>query len=303
MPETRRGLVFGVAAYAMWGFFPLYWALLGETGALELLAARVTFSLAVMVVLVLALRRVADLCALARDRRTRWLLTVAAVLISLNWGTFIWGVNNERVLEVSLGYFITPLVSVLLGVLAFGERLRASQWLACALALVAVVVLALDYGRFPWVGIALALSFGFYGLVKKRADVGAVVSLTYETLVMVPVAAGYLVWLGLVGEASYLSMGPGKLALLAFSGLLTALPLLCFGAAATRVTLTTMGLLQYIAPTLQFAVGVIAFSEPLPASRLAGFALVWLALVVFTLEAWRHHRRQLRLAAVASSAA
>src|SRR5690606_18879919 len=150
VPETRRGLLFGVAAYAMWGFFPLYWRLLEETGALELLAARVTFSLLVMVVLVLALRRLETFGAMVRDRRLRWLLTMAAVLISGNWFMFIWGVNNGRVLEISLGYFITPLVSVLLGVVVLRERLRATQWAAAALALVAVVVLALDYGRLPW---------------------------------------------------------------------------------------------------------------------------------------------------------
>jgi len=303
VPETRRGLLFGVAAYAMWGFFPLYWRLLEETGALELLAARVTFSLLVMVVLVLALRRLETFGAMVRDRRLRWLLTMAAVLISGNWFMFIWGVNNGRVLEISLGYFITPLVSVLLGVVVLRERLRATQWAAAALALVAVVVLALDYGRLPWVGITLALTFGFYGLLKKQANVGAVESLAYETLVILPVAAGYLIWLGAVGEASYLDMGPGTFVLLAGSGLLTALPLLCFGGAATRVTLTTMGLLQYIAPTLQFLIGVLIFSEALPLSRLAGFVLVWTALVVFTVDAWRHRRRQLRLGALASSAA
>src|SRR5690606_21949164 len=180
---------------------------------------------------------------------------------------------------------------------------RATQWAAAALALVAVVVLALDYGRLPWVGITLALTFGFYGLLKKQANVGAVESLAYETLVILPVAAGYLIWLGAVGEASYLDMGPGTFVLLAGSGLLTALPLLCFGGAATRVTLTTMGLLQYIAPTLQFLIGVLIFSEALPLSRLAGFVLVWTAQVVFTVDAWRHRRRQLRLGALASSAA
>ncbi|MDP9820702.1 EamA family transporter RarD [Nocardioides massiliensis] len=303
MPETRRGLLFGVAAYAMWGFFPLYWRLLEETGALELLAARVTFSLLVMVVLVLGLRKLERFRALVRDRRLRRLLTLAAVLISVNWFVFIWGVNNGRVLEISLGYFITPLVSVLLGVVVLRERLRRTQWAATGLAVLAVVVLAIDYGRLPWVGVALALSFGFYGLLKKQANVGAVESLAYETLVILPVAVTYLIWLGAIGEASYLDMGPGTMLLLVGSGLLTALPLLCFGGAATRVTLTTMGLLQYIAPTLQFLIGVLVFSEALPLSRLAGFVLVWTALVVFTVDAWRNHRRQLRLGALASSAA
>jgi len=287
----------------MWGFFPLYWALLDATGALELLAARVTFSLLVMALLLAVLRRVAHLRTALRDPRRVALLSVAAVLISVNWFTFIWGVNNGRVIEVSLGYFITPLVSVLLGVVVLGERLRRLQWVAVGIATLAVVVLTVDYGRVPWVAVTLASTFGLYGLVKKTAAVGAVESLVYETAVVVPVALGFLVWIGVAGTASYLDLGPGGLLLLASSGVVTALPLICFGAAAVRVSLTTIGLLQYLGPTIHFVLGLTVFDEALPTTRLVGFCLVWSALAVFTVEAWRHRRRQLRLAALASSGA
>lgn len=301
MPETRRGFLLGAAAYGMWGLFPLYWPLLDPAGAVEILAHRIVWSLLVMAALVLVLRRGRRLRWLLSSPRRLTLLTIASVVIGLNWGMFIWGVNNERVVEVSLGYFINPLVTVLIGVVVLKERLRTPQWVALGIAAVAVIGLTVEYGRLPWVAIVLAFSFGTYGLMKKKADSGAVESLTFETAVLTPVALGYLAWLTLQGGSHAGSEGALHLALLAGTGVVTAIPLICFGAAATRISLTTIGLLQYMTPSLQFAIGVFLYGEPMPPTRLAGFLLVWVALAVFTVDAVRNRRRQLRRAAEAAA--
>ncbi len=301
MSDQRRGLALGLAAYLLWGAFPLYWPLLEPSGPVEILAHRMVWSLVVMGLLVLLLRRTTALRALLRDRRRAALLTVAAATITLNWGVFIYGVNSDRVVETSLGYFINPLVTVLLGVLVLHERLRRPQWAALAIGFVAVVVLTVDYGRPPVLALVLAFSFGTYGLVKKAANAGAIESLAFETAVIAPFALGYLAWLGASGGAHFASEGAGHVALLVASGLVTATPLLLFGAAATRVSMTSLGLLQYLTPVLHFALGVTVFGEHMPAGRWAGFALVWLALAVFTVEALRHRRRSLARAAEASA--
>lgn len=301
MTETRRGFWLGVAAYSLWGVFPLYWPLLEPAGSLELLAHRVFWSMVVMVVATVALRRTAPLRALFRHRRTLRLLTFAAVVISVNWLAYIWGVTHDHVVETSLGYFINPLVTVLMGVVLLGERLRPWQWVAMGIATVAVLGLTVEYGRPPWVALVLAFTFGTYGLVKKTANASAVDSLTVETLVLAPVAAAYLVWLALTGEQQLTGHGAGHVLLLMSAGVVTAVPLVCFGGAATRVSMTTLGLLQYLAPTLQFALGVAILGEPMPPMRWAGFTLVWVALVVFTVESLTHHRRNLARAAEAAA--
>lgn len=301
MPESRRGLLLGALAYTLWGTFPLYWRLLEPAGAVELLAHRIVWSSITMVLILVAWRRVPQLRALLGDRRRLLLIGAAAVVITFNWGGYIWGVNNGRVVETSLGYFINPLVTVLMGVLILGEHLRRLQWIAMAIALVAVIVLAVDYGRPPWIALLLAFSFGTYGLLKKQAGVGAVESITVETLVLTPVALAYVVWLTSTGGSSFGSHGLGHAALFTTTGLITAVPLMLFGAAAIRVSMVSLGLLQYLAPTIQFALGILVFHEAMPASRWIGFALVWLALVIFTVEALNHRRRQLRLVAHASA--
>ena len=297
--ESSRGFVLGAAAYTMWGLFPLYWPLLEPAGAVEILAHRVAWSLVTMVALVFLVRRTRSMRALLADRRARLILTGAALVIAVNWGTYIWGVNNEHVVETSLGYFINPLVTVLMGVVFLSERLRPLQWVALGIAAVAVVGLTVEYGRPPWVALALAFSFGLYGLAKKQAAAGAVESLTLETVVLTPVALGYIGYLAWSGTSEFGSNGPGHVVLMALTGVVTAIPLICFGAAATRVSLTTIGLLQYLAPTIQFALGVLLFGEPMPTMRWVGFGLVWVALVIFTVEAVNHRRRQLRLTAEA----
>ncbi len=285
----------------MWGLFPLYWPLLEPAGAVEILAHRIFWSMAVMAGLIVVLGRTPQLRRVLASRRTRSILALAALVIAVNWGTYIWGVNNEHVVETSLGYFINPLVTVLMGVVILGERLRTLQWVAMAIATVAVIGLTIELGRPPWVALILAFSFGSYGLAKKKANAGAVESLTVETFVLAPVAAGYILWLMSRGSSSFGHEGIGHVALIIGTGVVTAIPLICFGAAATRVSMTTLGLLQYLAPTFQFALGVFLFGEPMPTMRWIGFMLVWVALVIFTFEAVNHRRRQLRLTAEAAA--
>jgi chloramphenicol-sensitive protein RarD len=300
--EHRRGFLLGVAAYSMWGLFPLYWRLLEPAGAVEILAHRVAWSAVTMIVLIVLLRRTTQLLAITRDRRVLLLLTAASVVIAFNWGGFIYGVNSGRVVEVSLGYFINPLVTVLLGVLVLGERLRPWQWGAIGIAGVAVVILTVDYGHPPWIALLLACSFGSYGLAKKKAGVEAVESLTFETLLLTPLALGYIVWLSAHGDSNFGSHGAGHAVLLTTTGLVTAVPLICFGGAAIRIPMTTLGLLQYLAPTIQFVLGLVVFDEAMTTVKWIGFGLVWLALAIFTIDATRsRRRRQLELVAEASA--
>lgn len=301
MAEQRRGFFLGAAAYTIWGVFPLYFPLLEPSGAVEILAHRVFWSLATMLLFVLVFGRVRHLRTVLAHRRTFGILSLAAVVIAINWGTYIWGVNNGHVVEASLGYFINPLVTVMMGVLILGERLRSLQWVALGVALVAVVVLAFEYGRPPWVALVLAFSFGSYGLAKKKANVGAIESLTVETMLLAPIAGFYILWLVSQGTSTFGTEGAGHSALLVSTGIVTAIPLIFFGAAATRVTLTTIGLLQYLAPIFQFAIGVLIYDEEMPVMRWVGFGLVWIALAMFTYEAVTHRRRQLRLTAQATA--
>src|SRR3954447_21194943 len=281
----------------MWGAFPLYWPLLEPAGAFEILAHRIVWSLGTMGVLVVALGRTAAFGRVVADRRVAGLLTLAAGVITINWATYIWGVNNGHVVETSLGYFINPLVTVLMGVFILGERLRPWQWAALSVAGLAVVVLTVDYGRPPWVALVLAFSFGSYGLCKKQANAPAVESLTVETMVIGPLALAYLGWLGLHGGSNFGNHGVGHALLFITTGIVTAVPLVCFGGAATRVPMVTLGLLQYLAPIFQFALGILYFHEDMPVGRWIGFGLVWAALAVFTVESLRHRRTTLRLAA------
>jgi chloramphenicol-sensitive protein RarD len=290
------GFAAGAAAYILWGLFPLYWPLLAPAAAVEILAHRIVWS-AVFAVLVLAptigFRWVATL-----GRRRARLLAFAAVLLTLNWGTFIYGVNSGQVVEVSLGYFINPLITVALAVGVLHERLRRAQWAAVAIGFVAVAVLAVDYGRPPWIAIVLAVSFGLYGLIKKQAGVDGVQSFAFESALIAPPALAYLLWIGHTGAGTFTSDGAGHAALLASAGVVTAVPLMLFGAAAIRVRLSTLGLLQYLAPILQLAIGVFVDGEAMPLSRLAGFALVWVALIVFTADALRGGRERALVGAV-----
>jgi chloramphenicol-sensitive protein RarD len=283
MSRLRSGLAAGVAAYLLWGLFPLYWPLLEPAAPVEILAHRVVWSLAFLVLVLAAIRGFGFVRGL--DGRQLRLLAIAAVLITVNWGMFIYAVNSDRVVESSLGYFINPLVTVALAVVFLHERLRPRQRLAVAIAAVAVLVLTIDYGHPPWISLTLAFSFGTYGLVKKRADVDGTQSLTVETALLFAPALAYLVWLGATGEGTFTSEGPGHVALLAGGGITTAVPLMLFGAAAVRIPLATVGLLQYITPTMHFLIGVLLYGEDMPLSRLAGFSLVWVALALLATDA------------------
>jgi chloramphenicol-sensitive protein RarD len=290
----RKGTAYGIAAYGIWGLFPLYWPLLKPAGPGEILAHRIMWSL-IVVVAMLAVRRHWSWVRTVTPKRLG-LLALAAVLVSVNWGMYIYGVNTGHTIETALGYFINPLISVVLGVVVFRERLRVLQWSAVGLGALAVVVLTIDYGRLPWIALVLACSFGMYGLLKKFANTPSAESLTIETAVLLLPALGYTLTLHAHGEASFGHAGPSQAALLVGAGVVTAIPLMMFNGAAIRIPMSTIGMLQYLAPTLQFLIGLLVQHEAMPASRWIGFLLVWGALMVLTFDGLRSSRLQRRSA-------
>ncbi|MFB9522280.1 EamA family transporter RarD [Streptomyces cremeus] len=274
----------------MWGVVPLFWPLLKPAGAVEILAHRMVWSLGVVVIALLFVRRWAWIRELLRRPEKLGLIALAAAVITVNWGLYIWSVNSGHVVEASLGYFINPLVTIAMGVLLLGERMRPLQWTAVGIGAAAVLVLAVGYGQPPWISLVLAFSFATYGLVKKKVNLGGLESLAAETAVLFLPALGYLLFLGASGGLAFGGHGVGHASLLVATGLVTAVPLVCFGAAAVRVPLSTLGLLQYLAPVFQFVLGVVYFREEMPLERWAGFALVWLALTLLTWDAIRTAR-------------
>ncbi len=297
MSDERRGYGYGLIAYAMWGVFPIYFKLLRPSPPLEILAHRVIWSVLFISLLVTWQRDWRFLPQLVRSPRVFGLISLAALLIGINWATYIYGVNSSHVVETALGYFITPLVVVLLGVTVQHERLRGWQWAAVAIGALAVAVLAIDYGRLPYIALVLAASFGSYSLIKKRLGLPPAQGLLVESLLLAGPALGYLAWLTAAGGAKFGHVSSMHTSLLVFAGVATAVPLLLFAAAANRVPLVGLGILQYVAPILQLASGVLIFHEPMPAARLAGFGLVWIALIIFTVDGIRAGRRQSALVA------
>ena len=291
MTPRKLGYLYGIGAYVLWGFFPLYMRLLRPASPLEILAHRIVWSVVFVALVLAAMRNRSFLRALLRRPRALAALGIAAALVALNWGTYIYGVNSERVVETSLGYFVNPLVVVLLGVFVLRERLRPAQWAAIGVGGAAVVVLTVDYGRPPYLALVLSFTFAGYGLVKKRLGLPAAQGLFVESAVLALPALAYLAWLGGTGQAAFGAVSAGHTALLVSAGAATAIPLLMFAGAANRLPFTSLGMLQYLAPILQLGCGVIIFHEPMPPARLAGFALVWLALAVFTVDAVRAARR------------
>ncbi len=272
-----------------WGLCPGFFLLLLPASAPEILAHRFVWSAVFLLVLLAAVHRLGDLRRLTA--RTWLQLLAASVLIAINWGTYIWAVTHGHVVDAALGYFINPLISVALGVVIFRERLNRWQLLALALAVIAVAVLTAELGQVPYIALVLAVSFGLYGLIKKVVDADPRVSVTVETLWALPVAAGYLIWLQVAHQAHFVNYGAAHTALLLLAGPVTAIPLLLFAAAAQRLPLVTLGLLFYLNPGLQMAWGVLIGHEPMPVGRWLGFALIWVALVVFTADAlWRARR-------------
>lgn len=273
--------------------FPLYFALLDQVAPLEVVAHRIIWTL-VFLIIVISIARNWVSVKRALNRRTLLILLGAAVFISINWLVYVYAVATDQVVQASLGYFVNPLISVALGVILLRERLRRMQWIAVGIALVAVAILTVSYGALPWISLTLGFSFGIYGLLKKLANVGSTESLVIETAALAPFALLLMgVWEA-DGQAAFVLDGWQISVLLILLGPVTALPLLAFGGAATRIPLSTLGVLQYITPILQFAIGVFIFNEAMPASRWLGFVFVWSALVVFSTDAYRHSRRQSR---------
>jgi chloramphenicol-sensitive protein RarD len=293
--DERRGTLYAIAAYGLWGLLPLYLVALRPAGATEILAHRIIWSLVLLLGVLAVLRRWTWLRH--APRRSVLGLSLAAVLIAVNWGTYIYGATTGRVVEVSLGYYINPLVSVLLGVVILRERLRPVQWVAVGIGTAAVAVLTWDYGRPPWFALILAFSFGCYGLIKKLVGAPPVEGMAIETAALFLPALAWLGFLEADGQAAFAQGSLVTTLLLVGCGVITAVPLLLFAGAANRVSLTVLGITQYIAPTLQLLLGVTVFHEPMPPTRLAGFGLVWVALVVFTADALAHTRRVNRAAA------
>ena len=290
----RSGLLYGAGAYVMWGLFPAFFPLLKPAGAGEILAHRVIWSFAAMVVVVAAARRLGDIKAI--DRRTWLLLIAASALISVNWLIFVYAVNNGHVVDAALGYFINPLVSIALGMVIFRERLNGWQFTALAIAVTAVLIFTVQLGQPPVVGLGLAFSFGLYGAVKKVVRTDPRVSVGIEAAIATPFAVGYLVVLQATGGGTLAGHGALHVVLLILSGVLTALPLLLFAAAAQRLAMVSLGLLFYVNPAMQLSWGVLVGGEPMPPMRWLGFALIWLALSVFTVDALRRARIQRRVA-------
>jgi chloramphenicol-sensitive protein RarD len=293
--RQRDGFLAAAAAYGLWGLLPAYFVALDPSGPVEILALRIVLSLVFCLVILAIMRRLSRTTALLRDRNILKLSALAAVLILINWSVYVYASLNQFIVEAALGYFINPLVTVALGVIVLKEKLRPLQWGALSLAVAAVVVLAVGYGSVPVISLTLAFSFGFYGFVKNRMGpaVKSLDSLTLETLWLTPIALGLLVWVYLTSGLSLGTLGPWHTVLLLMAGAVTSIPLLFFGAAARRLPLSVIGLMQYLAPIMQFTFGVAIMGEPMPLERWIGFALVWVALVILSVDALSHRRNRL----------
>jgi len=284
------GFWYGVGAYASWGVIPLYWKLLTDVPVLQVISHRMVWSAVLLALYVWLSGQAGQLRAALAQPGVLRIYAVAAVLIAANWFGFIWAVGSGHIVESSLGYFINPLLSVLLAVFVLGERLRSLQWAAVGLAACGVLYIAVSHGQVPWISLLLAATFALYGLVKKRAPLGSVQGLTLETSILVVPAAALLLWSEHVGDAAFLHGSNLDTLLLFGAGAVTIAPLLMFASAARRIPLLWVGILQYIAPTLQLAIGVLVFAEPFPLDKLIGFSLVWAALLVFAVEGVMAHR-------------
>jgi chloramphenicol-sensitive protein RarD len=286
----NKGIVYAGSAYILWGFFPLYFNILHGVPALQTLTHRIVWSFLLLAVVVLVRKDLRDLLHSLTPRILATYLA-AAILLAINWFVYVWAVSAGFVVETSLGYFINPLVSVLLGVVILRERLRPFQWVPVGLATVGVAVLAFSYGYLPWISLALAFSFGAYGLVKKIAPLPSLHGLAIETTLLFPLAFIYLLYVEFTGSGSFGHSGFLINFLLALTGIITVIPLLLFASGARRVTLTTLGLLQYTAPTLQFLIGVFVFKEAMTSAHLTGFIVIWIALILFSIEGFLSHKK------------
>jgi chloramphenicol-sensitive protein RarD len=292
----KKGILYAFAAYAMWGFLPIYWKLLDDVPSIEILSHRMVWGFVFCLVLLLIKRNWAWLPGALRNRRTVVLMIAASILLSINWFTYIWGVNSGFIVETSLGYFINPLVNVVLGVVIFKERLRSGQWVAVGLALIGVVYLTVVYGRLPWIALTLAFSFAFYGVLKKLVRLPAIEGLSLETGMLFIFALVFLVSREVSDVGAFGNMSLSTNLLLIGTGVVTAIPLLFFASAAQLIPLSMLGIMQYIAPTIQFMIGVFIFNEPFSQQQLVGFSIIWAALILYTTENIYQQRRRRALA-------
>jgi chloramphenicol-sensitive protein RarD len=289
-----RGLLLAVLAYLLWGFLPLFFLLLAPANALEIVAWRILFSLVLCAILITVTRAWSRLGALLRDRRVTLTLLVAGLLILVNWLVYVFATLQHEVVQAALGYFTNPIITVLLGVFVLRERLRIAQWVSIGISAVAVLVIAIDYGAFPWIALALAVSFGLYGLIKKRIGdrVDALSGLTIETLWLAPIAVGQLIFVALTTGITIGTISPVQTIAMCLTGVVTAVPLLLFAGAARRLPLTAIGIVQYLTPLMQFLIGVLLLHEALPLARLIGFILVWIALILLAVDGiWQRRSR------------
>jgi len=286
----NKGIWYGIGAYALWGFFPIYWKFLRGVPALQVIGHRIGWSFVLLAVYILVTQQWREFRSSSFKAKTIAIYAIGAVLLSINWLVYVWGVNAGFIVETSLGYFINPLLSVLLGVIFLRERLRTIQWIPVGLAAAGVTYLTFVYGRPPWIALSLAFSFAFYGLVKKLSPLGSLYGLTLETGIVFPIALIYLAVVGLNGSGAFLHQGTLVDILLIGAGLVTTIPLLMFASAAKQIPLTIVGLLQYIAPTLQFLIGVFVYKESFDFAHFIGFAIVWVALIIFAIESYIANR-------------
>ena len=287
----NKGILAGIGAFTFWGLFPVYWRMLEQDPAIEILAHRMVWSLIFVAVILTLQKEWRWLGEVLRNRRTVVIYTLAAILLSLNWYTYIWAINAGYVLEASLGYFINPLVNFLLGVIFLGEKLRGGQVVAVILAGLGVVYLTVNYGSLPWISLVLAFTFGMYGLIKKTAPLESMHGFSLETMVLFLPALVYLLYRNASGVGAFVHQGVLITVLLILAGPVTSIPLLMFGYAARRIPLSMLGFIQYITPTLQFLLGVFVYFEPFPKARLVGFCIIWLALLMYSIDGVLFNRK------------
>lgn len=287
----NKGMLYALGAYIMWGLFPVYWKWLQDVPALQVIGHRIGWSFVLLMIVIFGAGQWTKFRS-TLTRRVLGIYFIAGLLLSINWLIYVWGVNSGNIVETSLGYFINPLLSVLLGMIFLGERLRPAQWLAIGLAAFGVVYLTWTYGSLPWIALSLAFTFGIYGLVKKVSPLGSLYGLTLETGLMFLPALGYLVFAESTGQAAFGHLGNVSALLLVGAGIVTTIPLLMFASAARLIPLTMIGVMQYIAPTIQFLLGVLIYNELFTTSKLIGFSMVWIALIVFWTEGFVAHRSQ-----------
>ncbi|NBU57383.1 MAG: EamA family transporter RarD [Actinobacteria bacterium] len=287
--EYSLGLLFGISSYVIWGLLPLYWPLLQPANSLEIVAHRAVWTLVFCLIVLALTKQIYSTLQVVKNPKVMLVLLLSTILISINWITYIWAVNHKQVVEAALGYYISPLVIIAFGIIILREKMQPLQWFSVAVGAVGVLVLTIDYGRFPWIAIAIALSWGSYGLVKKKLNLGALDGLAIETLISLLPYAGYLIYLGKQGTGQF-GQSPGLTLLLMSAGAVTAIPLLLFNGCATRLPYSTIGLLQYITPTILFSIGVWVRHEDMPTARWIGFFLIWCALIALGIELVRSSR-------------